>query len=118
MESNVVRKVPPASGPCIAFGAAALASLVLVLGFAAPARAQKSPTGQAAFLRAQHDLVNDDVTDAAAEMETAVRFEPRFAFGWYLLASTSRRAGDYDRAVAAYRRYLELRPQQPDPLFG
>jgi cytochrome c-type biogenesis protein CcmH/NrfG len=80
--------------------------------------AQKSPIGRAAFLRAQHDLVDSDVTDAAAEMETAVRFEPRFAFGWYLLASTSRRAGDYDRAVAAYRRYLELRPSEPDPLFG
>lgn len=82
------------------------------------ALAQKSPTAQAALLRAEHDLMNDDVKDAAAEMETAVRFEPRFAFGWYLLASTSRRIGDYDRAVAAYRRYQELRPDEPEPLFG
>ena len=85
---------------------------------AAPARAQKSPTAQAALARAKHDLMSNDFTDAAAEMETAVRFEPRFAFGWYLLASTSRRAGDHDRAVAAYRRYLELRPTEPEPLFG
>jgi cytochrome c-type biogenesis protein CcmH/NrfG len=100
----------------IAVGASFVACLIV--GFGGTALAQKSPTAQAAFLRAQHDLVKEDVTDAAAEMETAVRFEPRFAFGWYLLASTSRRAGAYDRAVAAYRRYLELRPQEPDPLFG
>lgn len=99
------------------FLAAATAALV-VSGAATSAWAQKSPTAQAALVRAQHDLVGNDFTDAAAEMETAVRFEPRFAFGWYLLASTSRRAGNYDRAVAAYRRYLELRPAAPDPLFG
>lgn len=116
--SKVVRRVPSVSSTYTASSAAALAWLVLFLSFAAPARAQKSPTGQAAFLRAQRDLVKEDVTDAAVEMETAVRFEPRFAFGWYLLASTSRRAGDCDRAVAAYRRYLELRPREPDPLFG
>jgi len=96
----------------------ALAGLVTVVGAAQPARAQKSPTAQAALLRAQHDLMTNDFVDAAAEMETAVRFEPRFAFGWYLLGSTSRRAGSCDRAVAAYRRYLELRPAEPDPLFG
>jgi|GEM_PF-2530575 len=92
--------------------------VALALGTPQPARAQKSPTAQGALLRAQHDLMTNDFVDAAAEMETAVRFEPRFAFGWYLLASTSRRAGSYDRAVAAYRRYLELRPAEPDPLFG
>ena len=114
-ESIVVTRARRPS-PRIAVGASIAACLIV--GFGSPALAQKSPTAQAAFLRAQHDLVKEDVTDAAAEMETAVRFEPRFAFGWYLLASTSRRAGDYDRAVAAYRRYLELRPQEPDPLFG
>ncbi|HEY4188409.1 MAG TPA: tetratricopeptide repeat protein [Polyangia bacterium] len=96
----------------------AAAGLASLMGVSAPALAQKSPTGQAAFLRAQHDLIDNDVTDAAAEMETAVHFEPRFALGWYLLASTSRRIGEYDRAVAAYRRYLELRPNEADPLFG
>ena len=96
----------------------AFAVALAVMSTAAAAQAQKSPTAQAALLRAQHDLMTNDFVDAAAEMETAVRFEPRFAFGWYLLASTSRRAGSYDRAVAAYRRYLELRPAEPDPLFG
>src|SRR3569623_1637599 len=96
----------------------AFAVALAVMSTAAAAQAQKSPTAQAALLRAQHDLMTNDFVDASAEMETAVRFEPRFAFGWYLLASTSRHAGAFDRAVAAYRRYLELRPAEPDPLFG
>jgi cytochrome c-type biogenesis protein CcmH/NrfG len=91
---------------------------LLALGAAGEARAQKSPTGQAALARAKADLVRGRLADAAAEMETAVRFEPRFAFGWYLLASTSRRAGNPDRAVEAYRRYMELRPTEPDPYYG
>jgi cytochrome c-type biogenesis protein CcmH/NrfG len=82
------------------------------------ARAQKSPTAKAALTRAVTDLGANRFAQAAAEMETAVRFEPRFAFGWYLLASSQRRAGNCDRAVAAYRRYAELRPNHPDPHFG
>jgi len=91
----------------------ALATLTTI-----PAWAQKSPTAKAALARAVTDLGVNHFAEAAAEMETAVRFEPRFAFGWYLLASTQRRAGNCDRAVAAYRRYAELRPSQPDPHFG
>src|SRR5438552_11913025 len=51
-------------------------------------------------------------------MEIAVRFEPRFALGWYLLGSISRRTGGPDRAAAGYRRYIELRPSEPDAYFG
>lgn len=83
-----------------------------------PARAQKSPLGQAAYARAQDHLVASRFAEAATEMETAVRFEPRFALGWYVLASASRRAAHHDRAIAAYRRYSELRPAEPDPYFG
>jgi tetratricopeptide (TPR) repeat protein len=82
------------------------------------AQAQKSPTAKAALGRAITDLGANRFAEAAAEMETAVRFEPRFAFGWYVLASSQRRAGNCDRAVAAYRRYAELRPSHPDPHFG
>jgi len=97
----------------IAAVAAAGASLL-----ASPAYAQKSPTAQACLGRSYQHLVGDRFADAAAELETAVRFEPRFAYGWYLLASASRRAGDPDRAAFAYRRYAELRPTDPDPYFG
>jgi len=97
----------------ITFVALAGASLL-----ASPAHAQKSPTAQACLGRSYQHLVGDRFADAAAELETAVRFEPRFAYGWYLLASASRRAGDPDRAAFAYRRYAELRPADPDPYFG
>ncbi|MES1171950.1 MAG: tetratricopeptide repeat protein, partial [Bacteroidota bacterium] len=80
--------------------------------------AQKSPMAQAAYARAQDQLVGSHFSEAATELEAAVRFEPRYAMWWYLLASTSRRAGNCDRAVAAYRRYMELRPADPDPHFG
>lgn len=97
--------------------------IALVIGVMAaaatqPAWAQKSPTAKAALHRAVADLGANHFAQAAAEMEIAVRFEPRFAFGWYLLASSQRRAGNCDRAVAAYRRYTELRPSHPDPYFG
>jgi cytochrome c-type biogenesis protein CcmH/NrfG len=102
---------------CHARALAGALGLVL-LGTCAPAWAQKSPTARAALERAVIDLRAQHFAEAAAEMETAVRFEPRFAFGWYLLASSQRRAGDCDRAVAAYRRYNQLRPSHPDPHFG
>lgn len=86
--------------------------------FSPAAWAQKSPMAEAAYARAQNHLVASRFADAATEMETAVRYQPRFALGWYVLASTRRRAGDCDRAVAAYRRYMELRPTEPDPHFG
>lgn len=99
-------------------GAAALALGAVLLLAPAPVAAQKSPLGQAAYGRAQDALGASRFADAARELETAVRYEPRFAFGWYLLASVSRRAGDCDRAVEAYRRYMELRPADADPFFG
>ena len=82
------------------------------------AHAQKSPLAAAAYGRAQEHLVGSRFAEAANEMEVAVRFEPRFALGWYVLASASRRAGQCDRAVAAYRRYAVLRPAEADPHFG
>src|SRR5438045_4015108 len=90
--------------------------LVVVAVVAAPpaAHAQKSPTAQAAVARAYEDLAANKLAEAAAEMEIAVRFEPRFALGWYLLGSISRRTGGPDREAAGYRRYIELRPSEPD----
>jgi tetratricopeptide (TPR) repeat protein len=82
------------------------------------ASAQKSPKAQEAYARAQDHLIAGRFADAATELETAVRYEPRFPMWWYILASTSRRAARCDRAVAAYRRYMELRPTEIDPYFG
>ena len=81
-------------------------------------QAQKSPLAQAAYARAQVHLAASQFAEAAMEMQTAVRYEPRFALGWYVLASAERRAQRCDEAVFAYRRYMELRPAEPDPYFG
>jgi Flp pilus assembly protein TadD len=81
-------------------------------------RAQKSPLAKAAAARAQEHLAAEQYPEAIRELQTAVRYEPRFALGWYLLASSYRRSADCDRAVAAYRRYSELRPAEAEPHYG
>lgn len=86
--------------------------------FAPAAHGQKSPVAQAAHARAQQHLAVGRFKEAAAEMETAVRYEPRFALGWYVLASAQRRAARCDEAIFAYRRYMELKPGEPDPHYG
>src|SRR5206468_528555 len=59
--------------------AIALAIGVMAAAAALPAWAQKSPTAKAALNRAVAELGANHFAQAAAEMETAVRFEPRFA---------------------------------------
>lgn len=88
------------------------------LGGAHRAHGQKSPTAEKATARAQEALAAGRYADAIQDLQTAVRYEPRFALGWYLLASSQRKAGDCDRAVSAYRRYLELRPGEAEPHYG
>jgi tetratricopeptide (TPR) repeat protein len=95
-----------------------IVAFVMSAGSPLTAHAQKSPLAAAAYARAQDHLAASRFAEAANEMEVAVRFEPRFAFGWYVLASASRRASQCDRAIIAYRRYAELRPSESDPHFG
>lgn len=95
--------------------------LAFAFALALPERralAQKSPAAQKATARAQEALAAGRYPDAIRDLQAAVRYEPRFALGWYLLASSHRRAGDCDRAVSAYRRYLELRPTEAEPHYG
>lgn len=91
---------------------------VVFLLAAGAGQAQKSPLGEAAYKRAQQHLAASRFQEAASELETAVRYEPRFALGWYVLASAQRRAEHCDEAVFAYRRYMELRPTEAEPYFG
>jgi predicted TPR repeat methyltransferase len=54
--------------------------------------------------------------EAAAElMEQALELAPTWAAGWYRLATYREKAGRADTAVEAYRRTLEL---DPDDIFG
>jgi tetratricopeptide (TPR) repeat protein len=40
------------------------------------------------------------------------------AFAWYALGGLYRRTGEHNLAIQAYREYLNLRPADPDALFG
>ncbi|MCP3065395.1 tetratricopeptide repeat protein [Myxococcus sp. K38C18041901] len=59
-----------------------------------------------------------DYAAAVTELEAAVRSAPDFAAARLNLGNAYRGTGDFERAKAAYEHVLELRPQQPDPLFN
>jgi tetratricopeptide (TPR) repeat protein len=60
-----------------------------------------------------HDAVDGD-TKAAIECYTeAIRLNPEFAEALFNRAVDYEQVGDWTRAVADYRRYTELRPDEP-----
>ncbi|SEU35872.1 Tfp pilus assembly protein PilF [Myxococcus fulvus] len=59
-----------------------------------------------------------DYAAAVTELEAAVRSAPDFAAARLNLGNAYRGTGDFERSKAEYERVLELRPQQPDPLFN
>jgi predicted Zn-dependent protease len=90
----------------------------LGLGGGGFARAQTLQTTQADFSRGQALLIAKKPEDAAEKFEAVTRAEPTFAPGWYALAAARRRAGQCDRAIAAYRRYAQMLPNEPEPYYG
>jgi tetratricopeptide (TPR) repeat protein len=46
------------------------------------------------------------------------RAEPVWAPGWSALGGARRRAGQCDKAIAAYRRYAQMAPDEPEPYYG
>jgi len=56
--------------------------------------------------------------EAVAKYEAVVASDPTQDFAWYQLAAASRNAGNCERAVAAYRHYLELTPRRNEPYYG
>jgi len=56
--------------------------------------------------------------EAVAKYEAVVASDPTQDFAWYQLASASRNAGNCERAVAAYRHYVELAPRRNEPYYG
>jgi tetratricopeptide (TPR) repeat protein len=53
-----------------------------------------------------------------AKFEIVVAADPNYDLGWYMLASASRQAGRCERAIVAYKRYMDLVPSMPDPYYG
>ncbi len=55
---------------------------------------------------------------AIARLGAALAGDPRYAMGWYNLAFAHRKKGEHAPAIAAYQKFIELRPAEPDPYFG
>ena len=56
--------------------------------------------------------------DAADAFSDATKRDPNYALGWYNLAHALRK-GDHPVAAAdAYRQYIRLKPEDPDPYYG
>ncbi|HEX4405278.1 MAG TPA: tetratricopeptide repeat protein [Polyangia bacterium] len=88
---------------------------VLVSGAAA---AQTLPSTQADFSRGQALVIAKKPAEAAEKFAAVTKAEPDFAPGWYALAAARRRAGQCDLAIAAYRRYAQMLPDEPEPYYG
>ncbi len=56
--------------------------------------------------------------DAVAVFRGAVERNPQYPLAWYELAFALRETGRFAEAVDAYRRYIPLRPNDPDPHYG
>ncbi|HEX9104875.1 MAG TPA: tetratricopeptide repeat protein, partial [Polyangia bacterium] len=93
----------------------------------------KLPEAAAAYKRAiaadrgNLDLYNDlgnvyfalkQYGEAASAFADATKRDPGYALGWYNLAHALRK-GDHPREAAdAYRQYIRLKPDDPDPYYG
>jgi predicted Zn-dependent protease len=57
-------------------------------------------------------------TDAVPVFRAAVERNPQYPLAWYDLAFALRETKQYAGAVDAYRHYIALRPNDPDPHYG
>jgi tetratricopeptide (TPR) repeat protein len=88
---------------------------VLVLS-ASVARA--TPASDAAFEEGVALMKAKSYGPAAAKFEIVVAADANNDLGWYQLAAASRQSGRCDRAIVAYKRYMDLVPNMPDPFYG
>jgi tetratricopeptide (TPR) repeat protein len=93
---------------------AALAVLALFSARAALA----SPASEAAFAEGQALMSAKQFAEAAQKYEIAVGADPKFATAWYSLAVARRHLNQCPAAIAAYRRYAALAPDEAEPYFG
>ncbi|HXU01039.1 MAG TPA: tetratricopeptide repeat protein [Polyangia bacterium] len=94
--------------------AATVAAITVFAGSAARA----TPESDAAFEQGQALNKTKDYAGAAAKFEIVVAADSNNDLAWYMLASASRQAGHCDRAIVAYKRYMDLVPTMPDPYYG
>ena len=96
----------------------AAAAAWIALSFVAAAPAGANPASDAVFAEGQTLVAAKRYAEAADKFEAAVAADPKHAAAWYALAAARRRSSRCDRAVAAYRRYAELAPTEPEPYYG
>jgi tetratricopeptide (TPR) repeat protein len=98
----------------VAISSAMVAALSLFLA----GRAGASPASEAAFAEGQTLMSAKHLPEAADKFDAAVAADPKLASAWYALAVVRRRLGQCTSAIAAYRRYAELAPDEPEPYYG
>ncbi|HEX4458067.1 MAG TPA: tetratricopeptide repeat protein [Polyangia bacterium] len=73
------------------------------------------------------DLCNDlgntyfalkQYSDAAQAFASATQRDPSYALGWYNQAHALRKAERWRDSADAYRQYIKLKPDDPDPYYG
>jgi tetratricopeptide (TPR) repeat protein len=80
--------------------------------------ARATPAADAAFDEGAALMKTKSYAAAAAKFETVVAADPNHDLGWYQLASASRQSGRCDRAIVAYKRYMDIVPNMPLPYYG
>jgi predicted Zn-dependent protease len=80
--------------------------------------ARATPASDAAFAEGSTLMTAKRYAEAAEKFQAVVDADPNNDLGWYQLASAYRKAERCERAVPAYRRYMDLVPSMPDPYYG
>jgi tetratricopeptide (TPR) repeat protein len=93
-------------------------AVVVVVALWSGAIARATPASDAAFEEGAALMQVKNYAEAAAKFELVVAAEPKSDTGWYRLAAARRQAGQCDKAIVAYKRYMDLAPSVPDPFYG
>jgi tetratricopeptide (TPR) repeat protein len=95
----------------------AIAALLLLLSLAAPGRAVESGARERTFVRALESFDSaktpDDYRQAASLFESLLSDGYQNGAVYYNLGNACVRAGDYGKAIAAYRKAKPFRPRDP-----
>jgi tetratricopeptide (TPR) repeat protein len=93
-------------------------ALIVAMALLRVAPASASPASEAAFAEGQTLMSAKHLPEAAEKFEAAVAADPKFAAAWYSLAVARRHLNQCPGAIAAYRHYAALAPDEPEPYFG
>jgi len=99
-------------------GIVRIAAAVVASSLVVVSPAWATPESDAAFEEGRTLNAAKNYAGAATKFEIVVAADAGNDLAWYLLASASRQAGRCDRAIVAYKRYMDLVPAMPDPYYG